>query len=610
MWSATETRLAALAFEREHAAVHREWSRLDPDARRAAMADPDVLLSVVAHAARQLAERGADSERLGEGMRALIDGVATDLRSARREFPLEWFQALEQWAGAALDELHFDLAAHALQLAFATGAARFPGLAQALHATEAELCARTGRVDKAAEIALRYVRRPYLLPERRKLPQVYPRLTAALLLTGHVGEHRQLLWSGLREAWLRPRLRDWFAQKIARTYRGYLNALFRSGARLDDRAQLLSHLLFMGARRVAACRLLRLDRLLYWASAALGYKLAGRSARPVAHNKAAAPLNAILVTRAMGGIGDLLMMTPALCALARAHPHAEIHFAVPRQFFPLLAGNAEFSCIDIESANVDPARYRAWFDLTDCPAARIESRQAPNVRAGRIEIFARALGSRNLRGAAARPRYSVTPAEQAAAEQQVDALRRSGRPLVGLHWEAADSYRSYPHNTELLRLLAARCNVLVFGARGVPAARESVHLVSRPLREAFALAAQCDVLVGPDSSFLHLAGALGKPMVLVAGPVDGALRAKPYPSVVPILPSRSDFPCAPCWRNENINCYLSGRRESVCLRSIAPAAVAARVFSLVPRGKAGEEHESHGAPGLPAPDSAAGERAC
>ena len=35
------------------------------------------------------------------------------------------------------------------------------------------------------------------------------------------------------------------------------------------------------------------------------------------------------------------------------------------------------------------------------------------------------------------------------------------------------------------------------------------------LGEAFALAAQCDVLVGPDSSFLHLAGALEKPMVLV-----------------------------------------------------------------------------------------------
>src|SRR5262245_25871196 len=88
-------RLAAFAFEREHAAAHREWSRLDPDAQRAAMADPDVLLSVVSHAAAQLAESGADAEHLGEEIRSLIDGVAADLRWARREFPLEWFQALE-----------------------------------------------------------------------------------------------------------------------------------------------------------------------------------------------------------------------------------------------------------------------------------------------------------------------------------------------------------------------------------------------------------------------------------------------------------------------------------------------------------------------------------
>jgi ADP-heptose:LPS heptosyltransferase len=296
-----------------------------------------------------------------------------------------------------------------------------------------------------------------------------------------------------------------------------------------------------------------------------------------------APLNAILVTRAMGGIGDLLTMTPGLHALKRAYPGTPIHFAVPRQFIALFDGNEDFSCVDIESSALDPARYRAWFDLTDCPAARIESRQAPNVRVGRIEAFARALGlpARAVQGAAARPCYFITPSERLAAERAARSLRRHGRPLVGLQWQAADTYRDYPHSAELLQMLAARCDVIVFGARGMPGtATAGVHPVCLPLREAFALAAQCDVLVGPDSSFLHLAGALEKPMVLVAGPIDGALRARAYPAVVPILPDRRQFPCAPCWRNENINCYLSGRRESVCLRTIAPAAVAAQVFSL------------------------------
>jgi ADP-heptose:LPS heptosyltransferase len=579
-------RLSALAFEREDAAAYCEWSRLDENARRAAAADPQVLLSVVTHAAslvggpELISQEGSD--RFVSSVQALISGVAADLR----EFQAEWFQGLERWVAATVDHLHFDAAAQALQLAFDTGARRFPGLFQALRASEAELLARTGQTAKAAEIALWYAQRLYLLPERRRLPQIYPRLTTVLLLAGRINEYRALLWRGLRESYMRPALRDWFVKKIDKTYRGYLQALLRSGARLDDRAQLLLHLLLKPARRIALLRLLQLDRLSYWIAAAAGYALVRRAATALPlRSPTAAPLNAVLVTRAMGGLGDLLMMTPGLRALKRTHPGAEVHFAVPRQFFALLEGNEDFTCVDIESAALDPARYRAWFALTDCPASRIESRQAPNVRVGRIEAFARALGlpAGAVKGAAARPQYVITPSERLAAERDARAWRRAGRPLVGLQWQSGESYRNYPHNHALLRLLTTRCDVLLFGARHLQdPGIEGARVIARPLRESFALAAQCDALIGPDSSFLHLAAALGKPMVLVAGPVDGLVRAKPYPTVVPIVPDRREFPCAPCWRNESINCYLSERRESVCLRSIAPATVAARVFALLP----------------------------
>jgi ADP-heptose:LPS heptosyltransferase len=577
-------RIEALAYEREDAAVYHEWCRFDAQARRAALADRCVLLSVVTHAAGLIAEQARGSDRFVCDIQSLLRDIAADTRAAQREFPLEWFQALDRWVAASIEHLYFDAAAQALQLAFDSGASRYPGLFQALRASEAELCARSGQLSKAAEIALWYARRPYLLPEHRKLPQIYPRLMAALLHAGHIDEHRMLLWRGLREAYLASELRDWFAARIRRTYRGYLNALSRSEVRFDDRVQLLLHLAFLASRRMAPCRLLRIDRLLYWLTAALGYALVARGARPSGRPRAEAQVNAILVTRAMGGIGDLLTMTPGLRALALAHPGAEIHFAIPRQFMPLFEGNDDFVCVDIESATLDPARYRAWFDLTDCPAARIESRQAPNVRVNRIELFARRMGvpAYRLQGPEGRPRYVIAPAEQLSAEREARSLRRGDRPLVGLQWQAAESYKDYPHKLELLRLLATRCDVLVFSAhRLADPAVEGVRLVARPLRDAFALASQCDVLVGPDSSFLHLAGALDKPMVFIAGPVDGALRAKPYPSVVPVVPKRMDFPCAPCWRNENINCYLSGRRESVCLRSIAPATVAAEVLSLL-----------------------------
>jgi ADP-heptose:LPS heptosyltransferase len=514
----------------------------------------------------------------------MLATVASDFRAAGLALPFEWFEALERWAQAAVASFRLDIGAQALQLAFDAGASRYPGLFQALRASEAELCARSGQLDRAANIALWYAQRPYLLPERSRLPHIYPRLTAALLLAGCHTDYRLLLWRGLREAYRAPELRDWYATSIRRAYRGYLRALLQSGTRMDDRAQLFAHLVAEGSRRIALSRLLRIDRLLHWATVALGYGLVQRDSRSPIRRRGQAPLSAILVTRAMGGIGDLLMMTPGLRALAAAHPDAEVHLAIPRQYFPLFQGHEDIRCIDIESADLDPARYLGWFNLTDCPASRIESRQAPNVRTGRIEIFARALGlsAHTVRGASARPRYVVLPDEQAAAQMEAQSIRRPGRRLVGLQWHAADSYRDYPHNMELLRLLASRSNVLVFGARQpVDPGLDGVVTVSKPLREAFALAAQCDVLVGPDSSFLHLAGALALPMVLISGPVDGALRAKPYPSVIPMVPSPHDFACAPCWRNENINCYLSRKRESVCLRSIRPDDIAARVDALL-----------------------------
>lgn len=582
-------RLRALAYERESTAVFRDWLQLERPARQAALSDPDILLAVVTRAAQligqQLTSSEARASRFSRVMQLAIESAADDRRREGKEHPVEWFQALERWSAAAVEHFQFDIAERALTLAFDTGAQRFPGVFQALRASEAELAAKSGQVAKAAELALWYSQRPYLLPERRRLPQIYPRLTAALLLAGRVAEYRQVLWRGLRESYASVESRDWFADKIRHTYRGRFRALLHSGGRPGDRLQLLFHWFQRAIGTAAPLRFLRVDRFAFWMSSALGYALSGRDSRRFAHGDASAQMDAILVTRAMGGIGDLLMMTPGLCALKRQHPRAEIHFAVPRQYFALFEGIEDFRCIDIDDARLDPMRYRAWFDLTDCPAARVESRQAPNVRTGRIEAFARMLGvsRRLLQGAAARPRYVVAPGERRVAEERASRLRRRRRGLVGLQWQSAESYRNYPYNLQLLELLSQQCDVVVFGAgERRDSGKANVHFVTLPLREAFALAAQCDVLVGPDSSFVHLAGALEKQMVLIAGPIDGRLRAKPYRTVVPIVPDRREFPCAPCWRNENINCYLSGRRESVCLRSISPAAVVAQIVALLP----------------------------
>ena len=93
----------------------------------------------------------------------------------------------------------------------------------------------------------------------------------------------------------------------------------------------------------------------------------------------------------MGGLGDLLMMTPGLRALSRRMDR-EIEFAIPRRYLELFETNPFVTALGLEDLPTDWYREGPIIDLTDCPASVVESRSAPKVTVNRIEIFARALG--------------------------------------------------------------------------------------------------------------------------------------------------------------------------------------------------------------------------
>ncbi|MEK9137009.1 MAG: glycosyltransferase family 9 protein, partial [Bacteroidota bacterium] len=89
-----------------------------------------------------------------------------------------------------------------------------------------------------------------------------------------------------------------------------------------------------------------------------------------------------------------------------------------------------------------------------------------------------------------------------------------------------------------------------------------------PMRRAFALAAACDAIIAPDSSFVHLAAAFDIPCVGLYGPIDGHVRTQHYPKCR-YLDVRKKLGCMPCWRNEQIPCKLTNMRASVCMVDIS-----------------------------------------
>ncbi|MDH5539600.1 MAG: hypothetical protein OEY03_09360, partial [Rhizobacter sp.] len=521
--------LGRIAYENHHAAVFHAWLDMAAESRRDALQDRHVFVSVSncvgAHLADQIKLDREQANRFVQELEATVVWLA----QGRVGFTEEWFHGLEQLAGAFSDRNFLTQARAVAALGLQTGAYRFPRFAQALAVHAAYLDALMGRREEAAAAALRLVNRPFLLPNRRDLPRMYHKLMHVLSSSGHMAEYRQTLWKGVSSLHARGALRDAFVGQIVNTYRGVFRAMLRGDAPLAHRVLLLLGNSARLAARVpapiglgahqplrwlhTACLYL-LDRPLF-ARPAAGWpqmpqrtgwqRLLERQRMPSREVHPARPRR-VLVTRAMGGLGDLLMMTPGLRALSCGASPVEIDFAVPQSFHGLLQGLRGVRLLDINADPIDVTRYQRWVNLTDCPAGRVESHQFPNVRDNRIEIFARAMGvsrRRLARHGGSLPIYFVTTEEQAWATQFLAAINPRGLPVIGVQPFAADSYRNWPHMEQLVARLAEQALVLVFHHEE-PAGFEGDNVVKvvRPLRQSVALLAQCQRLVVPDSSFL------------------------------------------------------------------------------------------------------------
>ena len=86
---------------------------------------------------------------------------------------------------------------------------------------------------------------------------------------------------------------------------------------------------------------------------------------------------------------------------------------------------------------------------------------------------------------------------------------------------------------------------------------------------------RCDLLVTNDTGPMHVAAALGKPLVALFGPTEPR-RTGPYGQLENVL--RLHLPCSPCLKSD---CSIEQTDE--CLRGLSPAVVFARVEKMLSR---------------------------
>jgi ADP-heptose:LPS heptosyltransferase len=253
-----------------------------------------------------------------------------------------------------------------------------------------------------------------------------------------------------------------------------------------------------------------------------------------------------------GGLGDLIMLTAILRTLAQRYPQQRIEVSTYPWNAVVLEGLPY-----VHTVVPYPLPIESTFEYDAVVALEnvLEYDPTPSSTAA-LDAMLRRFPGLELNTIERRPSYALRDDEVTAALTHWPRPETSGGVVVGLQVQASAKCRTYPRNAELIERLVARGHgVRLFNE---PGRRNLVHEWGNQVhdlgagepngrapnvRESIALMKDCAVVIAPDSSLVHAAGALGVPCVGLYGSFYGPTRMADYPSVS-YLQGRAE--CAPC----------------------------------------------------------------
>lgn len=187
-----------------------------------------------------------------------------------------------------------------------------------------------------------------------------------------------------------------------------------------------------------------------------------------------------------------------------------------------------------------------------------------------------------------RPPYVEAAEDAAWAEEEWRQSAGDGQLRIALFPEAAWLIRRWPaaYFVDLATMLKAHGVAVVMVGAGKELVSEmgSRWYAGFSLARTAALLARADAVVANDSGPAHLAGTIGTPTFVVAGPTDGGLVFAHDPNVQCIGLPAGDLECHPCHfaavRGYRDACKVGGCRA---LMTLTPEPVLARMWPQIAR---------------------------
>lgn len=281
----------------------------------------------------------------------------------------------------------------------------------------------------------------------------------------------------------------------------------------------------------------------------------------------------ICIIRSVGGIGDVLMMTPGIRALKEQNPNLEITVAVDMhttwdKSYREMLKNAPFIDHLIDARYVNRNKFTKVVDISSvCIAFEKKELRVNN----RIDLFARALGVRNLKNKV--PFYEVEHHERIWASKLLKDKNCFGKTIIGFNPESNDSKRSWSRQQvyRFMKLLEKQKNqtkVILFDfANSYPEFSNLDFVINArgtTVRQMSALIERCNAFVTPDTGPMHIAGALSIPTVCLFGSIPPQARINHYPTHVAVTSENLD--CLGCWYSPcqiNTQCMEDIKAEKV-----------------------------------------------
>lgn len=287
----------------------------------------------------------------------------------------------------------------------------------------------------------------------------------------------------------------------------------------------------------------------------------------------------ILVKRSSPGLGDMLMVTPALAALKAKYPDKKIEVACRNNVAPVLQNNPNIDKISDCESNFNYRRYYMVIDVSSPCAhyesARISSRR--EVQKSRVEIFAEAMNVREkIRSLV--PEYNVTSEETKWAKEFMSKSCKTNKPKIAVGTRSAEIYRDWPqeYNKKLFEELKNDYEIILLDHAREELYENIIDAAGFSIRKAIAILSECDGLITVDTGLLHFASALNIPTVALFGPIDYRPRCKGYSNVIV---ATANLDCSPCWRNSTMKCKKTGHVKGIsqCMTNMKPKQIASIV---------------------------------